>query len=161
MNNFLYFIYLGFFLSHIPITLFVDSQAVLPASWFPSVCRKMMAWYFETHRDPLMMHLPVWFKTLVYSEIYLQLPFFFVATYAFVGKKNWIRIPAIFYGAFVTSTMLPILAELAVHTGPGYRPAIVTSFYAPYLLVPLCLALHMMVTPQPFGSSRSSKSKRH
>lgn len=118
MNNFLYFIYLGFFLSHIPITLFVDSQAgeqnlqkhcrlrtcsplgvcaaaaaaaadrirsfgnvnqycqhcswlrlvpqssprhlnycmpaVLPASWFPSVCRKMMAWYFETHRDPLV-----------------------------------------------------------------------------------------------------------
>lgn len=27
MNKFLYFIYLGFFLSHIPITLFVDSQA--------------------------------------------------------------------------------------------------------------------------------------
>ncbi len=34
-----------------------------------------------------MMHLPVWFKTLVYSEIYLQLPFFFVATYAFVGER--------------------------------------------------------------------------
>lgn len=27
MNGFLYLIYLGFFLSHIPITLFVDSQA--------------------------------------------------------------------------------------------------------------------------------------
>ncbi len=120
MNSFLYFIYLGFFLSHIPITMFVDSQAgeqalpkawpiahlfskgicaapvaaaagrirsfdnanlccqhrpwlrlvsqssprhldscmpaVLPASWFPSVCRKMMAWYFETHRDPLVRY---------------------------------------------------------------------------------------------------------
>lgn len=45
--------------------------------------------------------------------------------------------------------------------GPGYRPQIVTSFYAPYLLVPLCLAVHMAVTPQPFGSSRGGKSKRH
>ena len=27
MNSFLYFVYLGFFLSHIPITLLVDSQA--------------------------------------------------------------------------------------------------------------------------------------
>lgn len=33
------------------------------------------------------------------------------------GKKNWIRIPAVFYGAFVTATMLPILVELAAHTG--------------------------------------------
>lgn len=121
-----------------------------------------------------MMHLPLWFKALVYSEIFLQLPFFFVATYAFIGerwhaaaalhsaqpahsahagparwahdlpalfggqatqpprllcdrghalsfvpagKKNWIRIPAVFYGAFVSATMLPILAELAAHTG--------------------------------------------
>lgn len=53
------------------------------------------------------------------------------------------------------------LLPFPLPAGPGYRPAIVTSFYAPYLLVPLCLALHMMVTPQPFGSSRSSKSKRH
>lgn len=33
------------------------------------------------------------------------------------GRKNWIRIPSILYGAFVSATMLPILAELAVHRG--------------------------------------------
>ena len=33
------------------------------------------------------------------------------------GRKNWIRIPAILYGSFVTATMVPILAELATHTG--------------------------------------------
>lgn len=119
------------------------------------------------------------------------------------GRKNWIRIPAILYGAFVTATMLPILAELALHEGepgigasrphficplhcahssrpasstihlanrlrlyhlsataaPGYQRAAVTSFYSPYLVVPLVLALHMAATPQPFGSA-AAKAKR-
>ena len=35
---------------------------------------------------------------------------------------------------------------------PGYQPAIVTAFYAPYLLVPLLLALHMAASPRPFGA---------
>lgn len=48
--------------------------------------RDVQAWYFETYKDPLMMGLPVWFKSLVYSELLLQLPFFFVASYAFLGE---------------------------------------------------------------------------
>jgi hypothetical protein len=35
----------------------------------------------------------------------------------------------------------------------------VTAFYAPYLVVPLLLALHMAATPAPFGGSRG-KAKR-
>ncbi|KAL4429047.1 hypothetical protein ABPG77_006086 [Micractinium sp. CCAP 211/92] len=159
MNSILYGLYLAFFISHIPITLLVDSQAVFPASWYPQALRDVQAWYFETYKDPLMMGLPTWFRSLVVSEIVVQLPFFFVATYAFLGRKNWIRIPAILYGAFVTATMLPILAELALHEAPGYQRAAVTSFYSPYLVVPLVLALHMAATPQPFGSA-AAKAKR-
>ncbi len=33
-----------------------------------------------------MMGLPTWFRSLVVSEIVVQLPFFFVATYAFLGR---------------------------------------------------------------------------
>ncbi len=43
---------------------------------------------------------------------------------------------------------------------PGYNPAIVTAFYAPYLVVPLLLALHMAWTPQPFDSHGGRKAKR-
>lgn len=40
-----------------------------------------------------------------------------------------------------------------------------TAFYAPYLLVPATLALHMAATPRPFGpavpgAGRSAKSKK-
>ena len=54
-----------------------------------------------------MMHLPVWFKSLVYSELVLQLPFFFVASYAFIGA--W------FAGVFSVSAsnhLLPVQPAL-------------------------------------------------
>lgn len=38
---------------------------------------------------------PPWFLALVWGELLLQLPFFFVASYAFIYQKKWIRIPAL------------------------------------------------------------------
>lgn len=35
---------------------------------------------------PQMTHLPTWFKALVYSEVFLQLPFFFLASYAYLSE---------------------------------------------------------------------------
>jgi hypothetical protein len=43
------------------------------------------------------------------------------------------------------------------HAAHGYNAAVVTAFYAPYLIVPLLLALHMAATPQPFGSSKAKR----
>ncbi|GAB4814052.1 hypothetical protein N2152v2_001098 [Parachlorella kessleri] len=97
-----------------------------------------------------MTHLPLWFKSLVYTEIFLQLPFFFIAVYAYLKRRNWIRIPAIAYGSFVSATMVPILTELANHKAPFYNPAVVVAFYAPYLIMPLLMAVTMAVTPHPF-----------
>lgn len=39
-------------------------------------------------RRTQMMGLPTWFKALVYSELALQLPFFFVAAHAFLGANE-------------------------------------------------------------------------
>lgn len=44
---------------------------------------------------PQVSQNPPWFVALVWGELLLQLPFFFVATYAFIYRKNWIRIPAL------------------------------------------------------------------
>ena len=38
---------------------------------------------------------PPWFLALVWGELLFQLPFFFVASYAFIYQKKWIRIPAL------------------------------------------------------------------
>lgn len=103
-----------------------------------------------------------WFKALVWSEVFVQFPFFFVGAYAFITKKNWIRIPAIIYGSFVTATMVPILGALAAHTGPGYNKVAVIGFYLPYLIIPALLVVVMAANPKPFtnGSAGKRKAKR-
>jgi EXPERA (EXPanded EBP superfamily) len=53
-----------------------------------------------------MADMPPWFKCLVWMEVALQLPFFFVGAYAFLLRRNWIRTPALLYGINVTSTMV-------------------------------------------------------
>lgn len=50
--------------------------------------------------------LEPWFKSFVWTEVTVQLAFFFVGAYAFITRKNWVRIPAIIYGTFVVASMV-------------------------------------------------------
>ncbi|KDD76725.1 hypothetical protein H632_c126p2 [Helicosporidium sp. ATCC 50920] len=129
-----------FLFVHIPITILLDAQAVFPRSWFHPTLIGAHRHYLLTYRDPLMTppYAP-WFLSLVWTEMVLQLPFFFAGAYAFIARKNWIRIPAVAYSSFVLATMCPILAELWQHRGPGYARYTVLSFYAPWALFPLLI----------------------
>lgn len=106
--------------------------------------------------------METWFQSFVWTEVTLQLPFFFVGVYAFLTRANWIRIPAIIYGSFVCATMVPILTVIATHKEPGYKPAPVIGFYLPYLLIPGALAAVMAANPVPFSNkgNRGPKTKR-
>ncbi|XP_068385779.1 sigma intracellular receptor 2 isoform X2 [Eschrichtius robustus] len=72
-----------YFLSHIPITLLVDLQAVLPRDLYPVELRNLRQWYTEEFKDALLQNPPVWFKSFLFCELVFQLPFFPIATYAF------------------------------------------------------------------------------
>lgn len=143
-----------FFLAHIPATLFFDSQAVLPREWYPKWALATNAKYLSDFGDPLMSGMPPWFKVLVWMEVVLQLPFFFVGLYAFVLRRNWIRTPALLYGINVASTMVPILGELALSPRQDFNRPVLLAIYMPFLLVPLGIAVRMLLAPQPFGNSR-------
>lgn len=59
----------------------------------------------------------------------LPIKWMLVLLFCCAERCNWIRIPVIIYGSFVVATLVPILAELATHSAPGYNAAIVTAFY--------------------------------
>ncbi|EIE23813.1 hypothetical protein COCSUDRAFT_83688 [Coccomyxa subellipsoidea C-169] len=140
-----------FFLTHIPITIFIDSQSVLPRSWYADGAVNMLEWYVEQFGDPLVKDSPSWFRVLVWNEILLQLPFFFVGAYAFAAGKRWIRQPAIVYGVSTATTLLPILGELVLTPAKaGVRRTELILFYLPYLLVPLALAVRMLLVEDIF-----------
>ncbi|XP_061868462.1 sigma intracellular receptor 2 [Colius striatus] len=156
-----------YFLSHIPITLLIDLQPLLPAGLQPPALTELLQWYAASFRDPLMLQPPEWFKTFVYCEAFLQLPFFPVAFYAFLkGGCKWIRTPAIIYSTHVATTLLPILAHILCHDfskaelgGPRTQRErlLLLSVYLPYLLIPLLLLFTMLCNPH---YSHTEKRKR-
>jgi len=49
--------------------------------------REMVVIYSKAFKDPFVLHPPAWFQAFVYCELFLQFPFFFVASYAFWKGK--------------------------------------------------------------------------
>lgn len=152
-------VFLLYFASHIPITVFVDSQSVFPAEWYPQWAKDALQWHIKTNNDHLVRDNPPWFLSLVACECFVQFPFFFVATYAFIAKANWIRIPALIYGVHVSTTMVPILAEILYGSHSGPHSLALAGIYAPYLIVPLLLAIKMSFVREPFSVSGNSRPK--
>ncbi|KAK9824196.1 hypothetical protein WJX72_008450 [[Myrmecia] bisecta] len=149
-----------FFVTHIPITLFVDSQAVLPSSWYPSLAKELNTWYLTEYNDPLMGEMPPWFKALVWNEVFIQLPFFFVGAYAFAAGKAWIRKPAIVYGLTTATTLVPILGEFILSPKTDFARWTLVAFYIPYLIVPLMIGIKMLFVEQPFARSMPVPRKK-
>lgn len=101
-------IFFLYFATHIPITLFIDLQALLPEHVYPQqvgvtnsrivffltlLCadcftsvqlKDVLRWYSEEFKDPMVVDPPEWFKSFIFCEAFLQLPFFPIAAYAFL-----------------------------------------------------------------------------
>ena len=92
--------YLLYFASHIPITLLIDAQAAIDHRYFPEPAQALLDWHIRVNGDFLMGAPPLWFWSVVWGEICLQLPFFFVAVKALYDRDEAaFRIPFIIYGA--------------------------------------------------------------
>lgn len=152
-----------FFVSHIPATMCVDGQALL-GQYYPAPLKRMLAWYVDTYADPLMGDPQPWFVSIVLVEVLLQLPFFFVAAYAWIKRCEWIRTPVLIYAAHVATTLVPILGTLInppatshIQPTPSQRGALV-AIYLPYLLVPLAILVRAASGPLFPGAGKGSKA---
>ena len=142
---------------------------MLPPRFVPAFASRLLAWHVAQTGDPLMNHVAPgrppfapWFKALIYGELSLQLPFFFVAAYAFAARRNWIRIPALAYGVHTATTLMPIFAELAASPEVPSEAARLQLYalYAPYFLLPLACAAWMAASPEPFGRAPAAAPAR-
>ncbi|GBF96209.1 hypothetical protein Rsub_08754 [Raphidocelis subcapitata] len=150
------------FIIHIPTTLLIDIQSILPpemAKDFPQFAKDLLQWHIKNNGDHLVRDNPVWFVTFVWCEVCLQLPFFFLAIYAYTFGRSWIRIPAIMYGVHAATTVLPMLAEFH-HGGGAANPqkGALLAMYGAYAAVPMLLALDMAVSRVPFPAAKKKKA---
>ncbi|KAI9280689.1 transmembrane protein 6/97 [Sporodiniella umbellata] len=139
-------ILLYYFASHIPITLLFDLQAIYPIDWVPQSLIDINNRYISILDDPLMNPAKnsqmFWFKSFVFCEAILQLPFFFVAIYGIYYRKPWIRLPLIIYGTHVATTVIPCISEVLFEASLELFQTIgLLCLYMPYFLVPLIAAV--------------------
>mmetsp|Transcript_29129 Transcript_29129/g.29484 ORF Transcript_29129/g.29484 Transcript_29129/m.29484 type:complete len:157 (-) Transcript_29129:28-498(-) len=155
MNSILKFMFIAFFVSHIPITLILDMQVVF-GRFYPRALQDLNRWYYTTHKDFLIENPPLWLWCMVAMEVVFQLPYFFLASYALIYEKNWIRIPSIAYGGHVVTTVVPLLAEFASSKLELIEKMTLISFYTPYLVIPAILTIYMCFTETPFPMKNKS-----
>ncbi|QLL31773.1 hypothetical protein HG536_0B06410 [Torulaspora globosa] len=68
-------LYYYYFLLHIPITLLIDSQVVIPERYHPASA--LFRWHIAQNNDFLLQEKPTWLYNFVLIELVLQLPLFF------------------------------------------------------------------------------------
>ncbi|KAJ2803040.1 Transmembrane protein 97 [Coemansia guatemalensis] len=141
-------LYLWYFVSHIPITLLIDVQPLMPPSMIPQALLGLNRLLTDTLGDPFMIVGPghpelVWFRSMLACELVLQLPFFLYAVWALWTGCPRRHLPLLIYGVHVSTTMAPILGTLIrgeINRTCSERMLLV-SIYLPYLLIPLSMAL--------------------
>ncbi|EDV23745.1 Transmembrane protein 97 [Trichoplax sp. H2] len=169
MSTLLNIVFQFYFITHIPITILLDSQAIFPDSYYPKSVTGVMQFHINEFKDPLMADPPIWLQTFIVIECLLQLPFFFFASYAFIKgikKCKWVKLPCIVYAAHVATTVVPILAHLALTDfsnatiGPktDKERLILIAIYIPYLVIPVMLLFYVLALR---FDEPQTKSKRH
>lgn len=161
MNETFRIIFLIYFITHIPITLFIDFQALF-GSLYPRSLQSIIRWYTSIYHDFLMENPPTWFQSFIFAELVFQFPFFFYAIWALLNRDNTIRIPGIVYGVHVATTVLPILSEFFNSNKLSNSSRwILIGFYFPYFLIPFLFAFILIITPYPFGNPQRRQMKRY
>lgn len=166
MNDTFRVIVLVFLATHVPATVLMDSQALVPKSVVPKFAQRLLEFHISTNHDPLMDDQPVWFKSFILCELMFQLPFFIIGFRAFYMKRNWIRIPGLVYGVHTATTLIPILAEILHSPDIPSTQARAQLFliYLPYLVIPAMMAWVLAIEDKPFGKAGDTlttrKSKR-
>ncbi|CAE6359350.1 unnamed protein product [Rhizoctonia solani] len=159
------FLYLVYFVIHIPPTLLMDLQAVLPRGSFPSALQQLPQFYLNMSGDPLIagamgLHGAstqfTWFYTFLVIEELFQLPLFILGIYLLRKDSSYTPILLTVYGSHVTTTMAPVLATLlstprtvtnAIEKAAEFSSlnssqlSMLLSSYIPFLIIPLVMAI--------------------
>ncbi|ODV79075.1 uncharacterized protein CANTADRAFT_6254 [Suhomyces tanzawaensis NRRL Y-17324] len=134
-----YFLY---FLIHIPITVLIDSNIVVPREYQWEISTQILDFHVETNKDVLFMGpRPIWFQVFGAVELLFQLPLFvYCIIHMYAGTKRhyaWMSL----YGFNASFTTLVCLFHVYFASDEygltlGEKGKLV-GIYVPYLLIPL------------------------
>lgn len=157
--------FLIFFASHIPITILMNGQTVLPKALFPFALQQILPFYAAQFHDTLMTApFHIWFQSFVICEVLLQVPFVVYAVKSLfkwqsTDGSGWFRTACLIYGTHAVTTVIPILTETIFNNvNTTSEKCILFGFYLPYLLFPAYL-VYIAATNKDVFSESTIKAK--
>lgn len=155
-------LFLAYFLVHIPVTLCIDAQVLLPKAWFPALLQRAMQDWIRDYDDVVLRTAPLWFQSFIWIELICHVPYFFFAVYAFARGRNWIRTTTLVYSTAVITSMCVILPEAWSQSfAPLNTKLALVSIYGIWLLMPILLMARVWnervfdyATPAPAQSKK-------
>jgi len=127
-----------------------DRTFAASPSWPPHFILSELVRYGE-ECDHLFLHNPLYFRAMMWGDIFFLGPFYAVALYAFVRGCNWIRVPTFLYGSHVLSYALILGAEQLNGIYASPKPAVLFGFYAPYWIFAVALMVRVRRV-EPFAA---------
>jgi len=113
------------------------------------------SWYWYARSfDPIFLDTPLWLRIMCTIDAYVFGPFYLVLIYALVRERNWIRVPALLYGAAIVYSTLVYFGYEFLDEPNRAQANLLAVFLVniPYTLVPLLLMWRVR-HPDPFGAS--------
>jgi hypothetical protein len=104
------------------------------------------SWYWYARSfDPIFLDTPLWLRIMCGIDAYVFGPFYLVLIYALTRGRNWIRIPALLYGAAIVYSTAVYFGFEFLDESNRARANLWAVFLVniPYTLVPLLLMWRM------------------
>jgi len=108
-------------------------------------------WYARSF-DPVFLDTPLWLRIMCTIDAFVFGPCYLVFIYAFAKARNWVRIPALCYGAAIIYSTVVYFAWEFLDPGNRAQADLAAVFVVniPYTIVPLILIWRVR-RPDPFG----------
>jgi len=117
-------------------------------SWPPPPVFDAYFWWCDIC-DPILQINPLWIKYLSMLSPFVFCPFYLVAIYAIIKRREWIRIPIIIYSAILFIDLSAFFVEAIWGKLPSPNMWIFTAGYGYYQLFPV-IAIARMWHDHPF-----------
>ncbi len=110
--------------------------------WSPEPVVDLVHWY-GSNFDPLLMARPPFFRMTIWIDLIFFGPFYFLAIYAFLRGRDWIRVPALVWSGTLLANVLIILMDERYGVTPAPNFAFVVGANALWLLMPFAMIWRM------------------
>ena len=126
-----------------------DPASFTPPAWPPAALLSLVHWWERTY-DPLLWSRPAWYRATIWLDVLVFGPFYLAALFAFARGRDWIRIPAVIWGAVLFTNVFVILSDelWGIHATPA--PLVVAGANLPWLLMPFLVGWRVLRSPHPF-----------